>query len=546
MAYKIPAVSAISNQFPEFVKEDYPRFIRFVELYYEFLKNSDIEAIGESFDSIRDVDITMDKFIDSLWKEFGINVPRTNIANDKHFLKHIKDFYSTKGSEESFRILFRHLFNEEIEIKYPQEYMLRTSDGEWIQDVSFLVSVSEGDIYDMVGQQITISTSLQNIPLQVTRVRALNDLYEVFITKTDYGVISYGDIISFNGCVATIEKTISKVPVIETGTGFYLGQLFNIPSVTGSDAKIKVTSIDSNGNLKNVEVINFGSGYQTSFYATITSKTTESTVSEFPTLRDQTLGFIDSGFISSDTYFENNIVNPTYSGQIISEFYNDYSVPENSIIQDENTAVILIQIGTIRKYQGYYKNDKGFLSNEYKLQDSYYYQIYSYVICCTESINKYKDIVKKLIHPTGTKLFGQQILINEISLISTLEILNRFIQISAQDEEFVTDSNIYVLSKPVLENLFLTEIETFIFGKSVSESLTLSETETLHFNKLVSESLDIVEEKSISLTKYLTDAFSVLGFLYWEADYGTSEYVNSETDAIISYADSTYNITLTN
>ena len=186
MAYKIPAVSAISNQFPEFVKEDYPRFVRFVELYYNFLKNSNLDGVGESFDSIRDIDITLDKFIDSLWKEFGINVPRTNIANDKHFLKHIKDFYSTKGSEESFRILFRHLFNTEIELSYPKEYIFKSSDGEWVQDVSFLVSVSDGDIYDIVGQQISISTSLQNIPLQVTRVRVLNDLYEVFITKTGY------------------------------------------------------------------------------------------------------------------------------------------------------------------------------------------------------------------------------------------------------------------------------------------------------------------------------------------------------------------------
>ena len=258
MAYKIPAVTAISNQFPEFVKEDYPRFIRFVELYYEFLKNSEFDGIGESFDSIRDVDITLDKFVDSLWKEFGINVPRTNIADDKYFLKHIKDFYSTKGSEESFRILFRHLFNEEIEINYPQEYILKTSDGEWIQDISFLVAVSEGDIYDIVGQQITISTSLQDIPLQVTRVRSVKDLYEVFITKTNYKMISYGDIISFNGVVATVQKTITSVPVLKSGTGFYLGQLFTVPSPTGSDAKIKVTAIGDNGSLEHVEVINFG------------------------------------------------------------------------------------------------------------------------------------------------------------------------------------------------------------------------------------------------------------------------------------------------
>ena len=264
------------------------------------------------------------------------------------------------------------------------------------------------------------------------------------------------------------------------------------------------------GSLKNVEIINFGTGYENTFYATITSKTTESVVSQFPTIRNQTLGFIDSGFVSMDTYFETDIVNPSYTGQIISEFYNNYSVIDNNIIEDVNTAIIEVSIGSIRKYQGYYKSDKGFPSNQYKLQDSYYYQIYSYVISCVESINTYRDIVKTLIHPTGLKLFGEQVLYNEFSLITTLEILNRFIQVAAQDETFVNDYNKYVLSKPI------------------SESLTLSEIETLGFDK------------------YFTDAFSVLGFLYWEADYGSSEYVNPETDAIISYTDSTYNITLTN
>lgn len=545
MAYKIPAVSAISNQFPEFVKGDYPRFIRFVELYYEFLKNSDLEGIGESFDSIRDVDVTLDKFINSLWKEFGINVPRTNIANDTHFLKHIKDLYSTKGNEESFRILFRHFFNTEIDIIYPQEYIFKTSDGEWIQDVSFLVSVSEGNIYDIVGQQITVSTSLQDVPLQVTRVRALNELYEVFITKTNYNIFSNGDIISFNGVVATIQQTISNVSVVKTGTGFYLGQLFTIPSVTGSDAKIKVTDIDSNGNLKNIGVIDFGSGYSSSFYATITSKTTESIQSEFPTLRDQTLGFVDSGFISQDSYFESNIVNPSYSGVIIREFYNDYSIPDNSVLIEENTAIISINIGSNRKYQGYYKNDKGFLSNEYKLQDSYY-QIYSYVISCVESITKYRDIVKTLVHPTGMKLFGKQVLHNELSLISTLEILDRFIQISAQDEGFVTDSSKYTLNKYVLELLTLSETQIKVLSKLVSESFTATDVETISLSKPVSDSLVASEDKTMLLNKYFTDAVYTLGFVYWDTDYILSDYVNPENDAIISYSDFTYNITLNN
>ena len=262
MSYKIPVVSTISNQFPEFIKEDYPRFVRFVELYYEFVKKSELEGVGESFNTIRDIDVTLDKFIDSLWKELGINVPRTNIANDTHFLKHIKDFCSTKGSEESFRILFRHLFNTEIDIKYPKEYMFRTSDGEWVQDISFLVSVSKGNIYDIVGQQVNIHTSLQTIQLNVLNIKKIDGFYEVFIERALYDIISYGDILTFNDVVATLEKTISKIEIVKPGVGFSIGRLFDIKSVLGSGAKIKVTRIGESITVPNI--VNFiGNGTTT-------------------------------------------------------------------------------------------------------------------------------------------------------------------------------------------------------------------------------------------------------------------------------------------
>ena len=539
MAYKIPAVSAISNQFPEFVKEDYPRFIRFVELYYEFVKKSELQGVGESFDSIRDVDVTLDKFIDSLWKEFGINVPKTNVANDIHFLKHIKDFYSTKGSEESFRILFRHLFNTEIEIKYPQEYIFKASDGKWIQDVSFLVSVTNGDIYDIVGQQVTIFTDIQKVSIVITRVRALDGMFEVYTEPFVYTDISYGNTLSFNNVVATIEKTITKVDVDKKGAGFYLGQMFTIPSATGIDAKIKVTKIGTNGSLERIEIINFGTGYQNTFYATITSKLTESVPSEFPTIKDQTLGFVDSGFITMDTYFENNIVNPSYSGQIISEFYNSFYVDTSNVLEDINTAIIQINIGTIRKYQGYYASDNGFLSNQYKLQDSYYYQIYSYVLSCVESINTYRDIVKTLVHPTGMKLFGEQVFTNVIPLVTSLEILNLFLQVSAQDEVLITDNDkpLYFLNKNISHYIDVLESKFIEFRKGTiqEEPLIAADVEHLVLDKQVSEILSLTETNSLNFIKPLVEELSEEKFFYWDISFEDSNYTTREIPALISF-----------
>ena len=553
MAYKIPVASVISNQFPEFVKEDYPRFVRFVELYYEYIKNTDLEGIGENFTSIRDIDATLDKFIDSLWKEFGINVPRTNIANDTHFLKHIKEFYSSKGSEESFRILFRHFFNTEIDIQYPQEYIFKPSDGEWIQDSSFVVDVTKGDIYDIVGQKISVITSQQKIPFEVKRVVPTQDKFEVFISITSYfhTLLLPGQELKFNGVEAKLVGSISTATISRTATGFYLGQIFSIPSVTGTGATLKVTELDSKGNLTNISILNYGQGYKHDFYASITATKKVAAVSEVtpilsPTLHSSTLGFVDKGFISLSSYWEDDYTSPTYCGEIIREFYTDSTTPVDSIGEDFNTAIIRIQIGAVRKYQGYYKSDRGFLSNSYKLQDSLYYQIYSYVISSAEALNTYRDIVKSLVHPTGMKLFGNQVLSNDFSLITTLEILNRFIQVAAQDSVYFSDTESCVVAKLLSEQLNTTSKHLFTINKNIQDTISLSDESSFRQSSSITENMAFSDAKEISLKKEITDTVSILGYTYWDAEYTSSDYVTSETAAVIEYADSTYNILLIN
>ena len=57
--------------------------------------------------------------------------------------------------------------------------------------------------------------------------------------------------------------------------------------------------------------------------------------------------------------------------------------------------------------KGYWSNTDGLISSDKVLQDSYYYQIFSYEISSLVSIEEYRDIVQKLLHPAGLKMFGQ-------------------------------------------------------------------------------------------------------------------------------------------
>lgn len=69
-------------------------------------------------------------------------------------------------------------------------------------------------------------------------------------------------------------------------------------------------------------------------------------------------------------------------------------------------------------YPGRYINDDGHLSSYNFLQNRDYYQPFSYVVKVKQSLEKYKKILKDLIHPGGMKLLG------EYSFVDNGETLN--------------------------------------------------------------------------------------------------------------------------
>jgi hypothetical protein len=534
--------SIVSSQLPEFIQADYPTFIAFIEAYYEYLENE----VNTEYKSLRDLDDTLDSFIQYFKSELGQFLPSIVAVDERFLLENIKSLYEAKGTEASFKLLFRLLFNEEIELKYPKDYIFRTSNAKWTQDVTFVVTVSEGDVYDLVGKVVSIHTNSFTLETSVNRVRPIADGFEVFVDNKNYSAVEVGDIITVGNVVATIIPTLSKVSINVPGNNFYVGQVYTIPAFSGYDAKIKITKVGTTGQILGVNIIDFGSGYEHDFYSSITSTSSVVTIPTFPLLGSSTSGFIDYGYISTSPYAVLEYCAPNYSGEILQEFYTDSTIDNNTQVDDENIAILNIKVGSYRKYVGYYAESDGFLSDAYKLQDSYYYQIYSYVISCVESINSYKDIVKTLIHPTGMKLFGEQKLTNEISLDITLAILDRFIQIAAQDDIISSDIDTKRFNKRLSESLTISESRVSRFNKQVSDVISVSETQILGFNKSVLEDLTLSEVEILDFDKSLSDTISVLAFLYWGSDYADTTYVTTEAPAVINYSGSTYNITLNN
>jgi len=127
----------INKQVPEFVREEYPVFISFLEAYYEFLENkqgtqkNDLITKSKELKYISNVDTSIDEFEEQFLNSYATFLPKETTIDKALLIKNVLPLYLSKGSEKSFKLLFRMLFGGELEINYPKNNVLRASDGKW-------------------------------------------------------------------------------------------------------------------------------------------------------------------------------------------------------------------------------------------------------------------------------------------------------------------------------------------------------------------------------------------------------------------------------
>ena len=95
----------------------------------------------------------------------------------------------------------------------------------------------------------------------------------------------------------------------------------------------------------------------------------------------------------------------------------------------ERTGTAVAIINGIGKSKGYYRRGGSFASADYKIQDGYYYQEYSYEIFSSVPLDKYSEMFKKVVHVAGTKLFGS-VLVESFKPV-TIECIESSVSVSS-------------------------------------------------------------------------------------------------------------------
>ena len=79
------------------------------------------------------VDNTIYDFLDQLRDSFMNAIPKelATGVNQRNLIKNIRELYRAKGTSEGHKIFMRMLLDENIEVTYPNKFMMRASDGKW-------------------------------------------------------------------------------------------------------------------------------------------------------------------------------------------------------------------------------------------------------------------------------------------------------------------------------------------------------------------------------------------------------------------------------
>jgi hypothetical protein len=221
----------INRQVPEFVREEHPNFIAFLEAYYEFLENkqgtkkNDLITKSKDLRYISDVDYSIAEFENNFFNTYASLIPR-NVEVDKGTLiKQILPLYLAKGNQKSFQLLFRLLFNEEVEVIQPNQNILRASDGKWLIENAFRISQNVYSNYTGNGTKTTFK--LAQVAAAETIAVYVNGVLKT--EATDYYVRKESRKLIFNSAPANN----SEIKVLYNDFNF---EILTNRKLTGSDS----------------------------------------------------------------------------------------------------------------------------------------------------------------------------------------------------------------------------------------------------------------------------------------------------------------------
>ena len=467
-----------------------------------------------------DVDQTLDEFVEEFAQQFLSQLPGSTLADKRRLIKRIKDFNRARGTEKSYELLFRILYDTEVEFYYPKVDLFRTSDNYWYIERVIRLPATEENREKLFGWRERkligeVSGATAKIEMSILMNVGSIQYFELYLSNID-GTFHADPINPLlpdeeNQFVEPVKivypfepapstepqgkfyqpggpleeprsiteydrpyRILTEIDIIDGGDEYSVGDLIDLVGCSLLPAKGVITSIETklyrgrcspppeggyfepyfgqdinwppdHDTFPNVQQIGMWGKHFWSDVNIVLSEdqivseneiqlaTNESNINDFfrgfditltaGTGKGQTRKILSYDGINKvavvdtpwsplpDTTTEYSIFKtrgPAKKAKVIDPGLGFYCYPtvDFSPSPTGTGAVGQSVLGVVNEAPGKFLNRKSFASSDKYIQDSYYWQDFSYDIRSGEMLARYKDVAKALLHPAGMMMFG--------------------------------------------------------------------------------------------------------------------------------------------
>ena len=231
-----------------------------------------------------DVDHTIYDFLDRFRDSFLEGIPDTLATglSKRKLIKNIKELYTKKGTVDGHKLFFRMLFDEEIEVIFPRDNLLRPSDGTWNTEPILRVTISGNVNFSNAENQIVTGLS-SGVQGRITIVTNFQEGGESFAqlsmaegsltgTFTVGETVSTTDIINDVTITGVVKEILTGVNLLENGQYYEPGDPINV--IGGNNFGDMEVFKTSEGEIDEVIIDSGGSGYRPGVNVTVNNDDT--------------------------------------------------------------------------------------------------------------------------------------------------------------------------------------------------------------------------------------------------------------------------------
>jgi len=274
----------VKNQFPDFYREEGDNFLQFISAYYEWMDEQGPIKKSRNLIETSDIDSVSEEYIDFFLSKYMNGIPKSVLSDKALLEKHILSVYRSKGSIEGLKLLFRLLYNIEIQVFIPQDDVLVLSGGKWSRKE--YVEVEERELNHTYDNKLVRGTT-SGARAYVLSISTINNDYGFahifYLTDIIPGPSGSsfvpGEYLMYDGLdirqATLIRGSVVGAVVTSSDENHAAGDILFTESTSGSELQFEVKTIvdpESAIGYINFKIINGGYGYALDTPVTVVRK----------------------------------------------------------------------------------------------------------------------------------------------------------------------------------------------------------------------------------------------------------------------------------